>query len=454
MDEQIGRLVAAFEKSAPGPHAIAILSDHGEGLGEHGEQQHGNLLYQTTMHIPMVLVGPGVVAGTSDLPVSSRHIAHTLLDWAGIDSTNSLRKAVKEVVAGEAMKPFLDYGWLPQVMAVDGSQKAILAGRVEVYDIAADPAEKIEITDASLSREVRATLREYPVPSAAAAATAAELDDEGRRKLASLGYIASTAKPVVRANAPRPADMAHLFPILDRASGLFVREQYAEAIPLLETISKADPHNLDAALRLATAHSSLGHDDAALAAFRRAEAIAPESRDVRTYLALHLARGRQWQSAVPMLERVVTDEPERVPALEALAVVRERQGRIDDAVALRRRIYALRAPNAAELVRLGLMEMSLGQTAAAISSLEKARAQAGAAFEHQLELGVLYLAAGRTMEARDALDRAPQTPMALFKRAQVAVLLREPDAAQRVERARQNADATTRMLIERERLFR
>ncbi|HVS33545.1 MAG TPA: sulfatase-like hydrolase/transferase, partial [Thermoanaerobaculia bacterium] len=56
MDEQIGRLVAAFEKSAPGPHAIAVLSDHGEGLGEHGEEQHGNLLYQSTMHVPLVLV--------------------------------------------------------------------------------------------------------------------------------------------------------------------------------------------------------------------------------------------------------------------------------------------------------------------------------------------------------------------------------------------------------------
>jgi hypothetical protein len=44
--------------------------------------------------------------------------------------------------------------------------------------------------------------------------------------------------------------------------------------------------------------------------------------------------------------------------------------------------------------------------------------------------------------------------MALFKRAQVSVLLREPDAPARIQRARENADATTRELIERERLFR
>ena len=73
---------------------------------------------------------------------------------------------------------------------------------------------------------------------------------------------------------------------------------------------------------------------------------------------------------------------------------------------------------------------------------------AGAAFTHDLELGVLYLAARRFDEARDALDRVPPThpdyPMALFKRAQVSVLLHEPDAAARIALARQKADATTR----------
>ena len=71
---------------------------------------------------------------------------------------------------------------------------------------------------------------------------------------------------------------------------------------------------------------------------------------------------------------------------------------------------------------------------------------------------MLYLAAGRLAEARDALDRVPpnrpQYPMALFKRAQVSVLLHEPDAPARIAAARQHADATTKPLIERERLFR
>jgi tetratricopeptide (TPR) repeat protein len=309
-----------------------------------------------------------------------------------------------------------------------------------------------------LSRPLRAALRDYPLPSAQAAPSAENLDDEAKKKLASLGYIASTVKPVVRANAPRPADMAGLFPILDEAAALFVAEQYAQAIPLLERILAADPTNLEAALRLATAHSSLGHDAAALAAFRRAEAIAPESADVRTYLALHLARGKDWRQAAPMLERIVSETPNKVPALEALALVRERQERFADAIALRQKLYALRAPSGAELVALGNLAMQTGRTAMAIDAFERARASLGPAFRSDLELGVLLLAAGRYGEARNALDRVPPShpgyAMALFKRAQVSVLLGEPDAGARIAAARAGADAVTRELIANEKLFR
>lgn len=454
MDEQLGRLIAAFEKK--GPAAVIVLADHGEGLGDHGEQQHGNLLYQATMHVPLVIAGPGLAAGVSDEAVTTRRVFHTILDWAGIDATNSLRKPASEVVMGEAMKPFLDYGWQPQVMAVEGNTKTILAGRTEVYDVVADPGETRDLAaETDLSRPVRAALRDYPLPSTQAAE---ELDDEARRKLASLGYIASTVKPVVREHAPRPADMTELYPILDEAAARFVAERYAEALPLLERILAADPTNLDAALRLATAHSSLGHDEQALAAFKRAESIAPDSADVRTYLALHLARGRDWPQAAPMLERIVVETPNKVPALEALALVRERQERFGDAIALRQKLYSLRAPSAPELLALGGLAMRTGNTALAIESFEKARAAQGGAFRNDLELGVLFLAAGRLSEARDALDRVPAShpghAMALFKRAQVSVLLREPDAQARIAAARASADGVTGPLIERERLFR
>ena len=198
MDEQLGRLVAAFEQRS-GAKGIVVAADHGEGLGEHGEAQHGNLLYQTTMHVPFVIAGPGFAAGASDTPVSTRSIAHTILDWAGIDATGSLRGTQREaVVAGEAMKPFLDYGWQPQVMSIEARIKTILAGRPETYDLAADPGEARPLEPTVEERAVALErARAYwaaNAPPDLSASEGAPVEDELER-LRSLGYLGEDQDP-------------------------------------------------------------------------------------------------------------------------------------------------------------------------------------------------------------------------------------------------------------------
>ena len=278
---------------------------------------------------------------------------------------------------------------------------------------------------------MRKALEDYPAPSPDVARVPDNLDSEARRRLASLGYIGATAAPIVRKDAPRPAGMMPLLAKLEQASALFGAGQFAQSIPLLDAVQAADPYNLDAALRLATAHSSLGHEQRAVELFQRAAAIAPKSQDVRTYLALHYARTKEWERAIALLEQVVTESPGRLTAVEALAPLRARQGQ---------------------------QAMDAGRTPDAIAAFERARALQPDAFKNDLELGVLYLAARRYRDAKAALDRAvaahPGDPMALFKRAQLSVLLNEPDRAARIALAREKADATTRELIARERLFR
>ena len=386
------------------------------------------------MHVPLVIAGPGVDAGgVSDTPVSTRRIFHTILDWAGIDAAHSLRGAdAGEVVLGEAMKPFLEYGWQPQVMAVAGKYKAILAGKIETYDLAADPGEMHDLGNsvqlcrpgcARRSRTIRCRRRTRRAPPR----TSTRTRSAAWRASAT---SAPTAAPVVRKDAPRPADMMPLLATLEKASGLFAAGKFAESIPLLEQVLAADPHNLDAALRLATAHSSLGHEQQAEELFRRAAAIAPQSQDVRTYLALHYARTKDWPRAVPLLEQVVTESPDRLTAVEALASLRVRQGQ---------------------------QAMDAGQTGEAIAAFERARALQPAAFKNDLELGVLYLASRRYDDARAALDRALARPSrrcddALQARAGERAAERARSGCERIAAARQQADATTRPLIERERL--
>ncbi len=410
MDLQIGRVVSAFERrfdpQTKGRVAIIIAADHGEGLGDHGEREHGHLLYQSTMHVPLVVVGPDVAPGDVPMPVSNRRVAFTILDFAGANGAvgaeaqvraNSLRTPSNDLVLGEAMKPFLEYGWQPQVMAIAETHKAILSGRVEGYDVIADPRESRDLAAGpGLPNSVRNAVYDYPVPvpGASPEPAPAVLSAADRQKLASLGYVSGGPGPVIRKDAPRAADMLPTLALLVQASGLFSVGRYADCVPILSRILAGDSHNLAAALQLATAQSMLGHGAEADRAFERAQSMAPASDDVTFYRALHDGR------------------------------------------------YA----------------MAAGDTAAATAAFERARGIRRDAFQNDLELGVLYLAARRLPEAREALDRvgaaSPAYAMALFKRAQVSVLLNEPDASARIQAARTHADAVTRPFIATERLFK
>jgi arylsulfatase A-like enzyme/Tfp pilus assembly protein PilF len=485
MDAELGKLVEAFEaKIGAADSRLIVVGDHGESLGDHGERFHGNLLYQSVMRVPLVIAGGGApdrigevdrsggrdgraTARARDEPVSTRRVFDTLLGWAGLHGDgaagdHSLLVAIDEAALGEAMQPFLLYGWQPQVMALarsrQGSLKAIRSGEtIEIYDVEGDAAESKDLAGSiELPRELRQALREYPLPTTDTAAPA-PLDSDARKRLASLGYLTSSAPPKLVPDAPRPRDMTHLFAALDLGSALFSSGDYASAIPVFQQLLAADPHNLSVLLRLAAAHSALGHDAAAFTYFDRAAAIDPQSLDLDLYRGLHELRTGDWRSAGPRLERVVTAMPERLPALTGLAGVRRQERRVPEAIALLERAVALERDPTTELLEIGEIAMSVADTASALRAYERARQLQGSAFDHDLELGVLYLDQQRLADAATALDRVPAAdprhPLALFKRAQVAALRRDPDVAARIEAARRAADETTRSLIANERLF-
>lgn len=458
MDQELGRLVDAFEsRFREGGSRILVVGDHGEGLGDHGEALHGNLVYQGVMRVPMIAAGSGIAAGRMTQPVSVRRVFDTVLAWAGVERSYDLVEGGAEVVMGEAMKPFLQYGWQPQVMAVRGSVKVIRSGDVEIYDIGKDPAESRNLDGAfKLNAELREAIRSYPVPAPRGEA-GVELSQDDKEKLAALGYVDWQGQAAPRPDAPNPRDMTGLFTDLDAGSGYFVRQEYEKAIPVFERVFERDPGNLMVAVRLAVASSVLGHDREALDYFERAREIDPDSVDVRHYLAMHYFRAGEWDKAEPLLASVLERMPDRLPALESMARIRESQGRIYEAIELLQRIVARKTDSVESLLKLGELSMAVGDTAAAIQAYEGARRLQGGEFAHFLELGVLYLADRRLEEARECLDRVPPEhpgyAMALFKRAQVSVLLGEPDSEQRIRLAYERGDSTTRPLIEGERLF-
>ncbi len=461
MDQEFGRLVTAFEEHNQGrPWKIIVVGDHGEGLGEHGEMLHGNLLYQGTMRVPLFVAGSGIEAGISDRAVGVRQVYDTVLDWSGESRASSLLGAQAEPVLAEALKPYMQYGWQPQFMAVLDGIKVISSGDIEIYDVRIDPGETDNL-DSQIEPEPALwdAIEAYSIRALADQPQERQtLSQEALDKLASLGYIGSSGNSRVREDAPNPRDMVHLYRDLDIGAGLFIRQDYAAAIPVFARILEADPYNFMAALRLAVAYSVTNNVAQAQKFFDRARTIDPSSTDLRHYQAMHYMQNKQWDLARPLFESVLVESQDRLPALTGLAQVYTRQGEIKLALRQLERITKIKASPGLEWTRIGPLRMALHDTKGAIRAFELARKILDDQFTFHLELGLLYMAAQRLSEAASSLDRVssqhPAYPMALYKRAQTSVLLRENDREQRVRQAWVRADKTTRPLIENESLFR
>lgn len=464
MDREVGRLVAAFEKRFSGqPRKILVVGDHGEGLGDHGEALHGNLLYQATMRVPLIVAGDGIAPGRIDRAVSVRQVFDTVLEWAGVEREQSLLGSSRVPVLAEALKPYLQYGWQPQFMAVLDGIKMIQSGDIEVFDVRADPGETDNLAGGiDLAPELQGAISAYSSrafeENGNEAESQASLSEKTVERLASLGYVGSSGRPILRDVAPNPRDMVHIYRDLDIGSGHFTRQNYAAAIEVFSRVLEVDPHNFMAAMRLAVAHSVTNQDEQAQHFFERAKSINPSSIDLRHYHAMHYMRTRRFDLAEPLFESVLLEMPERLPALQGLVSIYARQGKEQEVMQLLERIVEIKDSPGKELVRLGQMRMARGDTQAAIRAFERASETLGRRFRQDLELGVLYLADRQFSNAASSLDKVsrshPAYPMALFKRAQVSVLLGEADSEARVRKAWRQGDSTTRRLITAEKLFR
>jgi arylsulfatase A-like enzyme len=154
-DEQLGRVIAAFESAGRHDLVVAVVGDHGESLGEHGEPGHGMLLYEGALRIPVVLAGRGISRGERAEPVSLVDVAPTVLARAGvgalpdIDGRDLLAGGEPDSsreVYGETEYP-RTAGWSPLSMVANARWKLVEAPSPELYDITADGGESSNRAD-------------------------------------------------------------------------------------------------------------------------------------------------------------------------------------------------------------------------------------------------------------------------------------------------------------------
>ena len=221
-DELVGRLDAALTRL--GIHdrtLVALTSDHGEALCEHGEAVHGFFLYQATLKVPLLLRGPGIRPGTR-IPVVARSVDlfPTLLELSGVPAPTTTHPLAgrsfasvtrggtptlaEEAAFAESLTPRIHYGWSDLRSVRDGRWKFILAPRPELYDLARDPDELHNLVDdaPARARALRAALERHLAEdgtTSARAALAGDMPVDLVEKLAALGYLSGS--PPDRASA-------------------------------------------------------------------------------------------------------------------------------------------------------------------------------------------------------------------------------------------------------------
>ncbi|HEX2061643.1 MAG TPA: sulfatase, partial [Thermoanaerobaculia bacterium] len=189
-DAITGEFLAFLKQSGIYDRALILFtSDHGEGLWQHGEDQHGILLYREVLHVPLLVKLPdNARAGeTVSAPAALIDLLPSIVKSEGVDLLGGTIPARR--IYSETFYPRIHLGWSELRSLIDERHHFIEAPRAELYDVVADPAETKDLaaTERRVAASMRAELQRYP----SALQELQNIDPEDAKKLAALGYLGS-----------------------------------------------------------------------------------------------------------------------------------------------------------------------------------------------------------------------------------------------------------------------
>lgn len=384
MDREMERLLDAF--AARGPFVAAVLADHGEGLGDHGEKTHGFLLYEECVRVPLILRADGRLPAGSireDL-AQTVDLVPTLLGLAGIRWSGPLqgedlagRAAPADSSAyAETLYGKLAYAWSDLRAIRVGDWKLVAGPRPELYDLAADPGETRSVHDVERARADLLGARLRPIletkPDLPESASVVEMTREEAEALAALGYVGAARLRGTAANldeevgigidpkAGLPWNDAYerLGELLKGGQGdsavalaraivrsseasptiqvsavgtLMLWEKYSAAREIGEELARRSPDSPDAFVDIAVACLALQDVPAARAALDRALALDPTSHLAHFNLGRLYAHAHEPDSAIAALRESLRLEPKQVPVLMLLTRLLYDKGHVEEA---------------------------------------------------------------------------------------------------------------------------
>jgi choline-sulfatase len=361
-DALLGELFAFLKQQGLYDRAlIVVLSDHGEGLGDHDEDEHGIFLYRESIQVPLLVKLPSrALAGQSvQTPVGLQDVAPLILR-ALADPRTAIDVKPKPIYS-ETWYPRFHFGWSDLHSLVDGDEHFIDAPRAELYDLRADPAERTNLV--AERRRRAAALRTAIAPLKREAEAPSAVDPEEAQKLAALGYIGSGT--MTRGGAlPDPKDRTGAFRELREAFRLQREGHDAEALAHFDRILAQDPDMVDVWDVRSKVLFRMGRTAESIASGKEALRRSPSSTHLAVDLANALLLTGSLDDAQRHAELAVKNDPSR--AHEVLARIALMRGDLPRAESEARQAVNVPGETNAALYTLARVEQKQGRPAEAL----------------------------------------------------------------------------------------
>jgi arylsulfatase A-like enzyme/Tfp pilus assembly protein PilF len=261
-DEIVGRLIhylkthQLYDRST-----IVLLSDHGEGLGDHGEQEHGLFVYEEAIHVPLIIKQESNVEAGRRVRDLVQHVdmVPTILDLVKAPVPDTLRgRSLKPLLEGtgqfrerpvysEALSARNHFGWSGLTAITSSRYQYIKAPREELYDLTRDPRERENLAgETAETKKAADTLATF---GSAASEPAASLAD--------------------------PKDKWEILERYRAAVDLVTHRKWADAIVLLQRVLRDEPEVTEVWNELGGVSLLANRYDVALDAYRHIIALQP-----------------------------------------------------------------------------------------------------------------------------------------------------------------------------------